>query len=731
MTASTDLAGPTTSLRTMAPDTVLDVRDLRTYIRRRVGEVKAVDGVSFVVKRGETLGVVGESGCGKTITGLSIMRLLPNGGYIAGGDIRVGDVDLATADLDVVRQVRAAKIGMIFQDPMTSLNPTMTIGNQIAESVRQHKHASKAAAMERAAEVLDLVGMPRPRERLNDYPHQLSGGLRQRVMIAMALACEPDLIIADEPTTALDVTIQAQILSLLDDLRAKLGMAMILITHDMGVIAGRADRTMVMYAGRIVEMADTTELFARMRHPYTEALLASIPQLDQDTSQRLYSIPGLPPDLAKPQTGCRFAPRCLYATDRCRGDDPPLGGPDLLHPFACFHPRSTSVDEVAGAGAVIAAAVRTAANRSVADLAEQLFAGASEIAEESGITLEQPVADGGGVLLQLTGISKDFNVTSGAILQRKVGTLQAVTDVDLEVRQGETLGIVGESGCGKTTLGRMIVALETPTSGRIVFNGTDLTSLKGRALRSFRRDLQMMFQDPYASLDPRMRVGTIIREPLAVQGVGNRKNQSERVQQLLAEVGLPRNAVDRYPHEFSGGQRQRVGLARALALNPKLIVADEPVSALDVSIRSQILNLMKGLQELHGLTYVFISHDLSVVRYLADRIGVMYLGRLVEIGTGDEIYASPAHPYTAGLLKTIPVPKPEIEKAKKGAAIIGEIPSPINPPSGCRFRTRCPRAQNRCAEEVPLMTPFGGSHLAACHFPLEQPVTLKTKAGTV
>jgi oligopeptide/dipeptide ABC transporter ATP-binding protein len=712
----------------MTPGNLIEVRDLRTYIRLRQGEVKAVDGVSFDVKRGETLGVVGESGCGKTVTGLSIMRLLPNGGYIAGGDIRMGDLDLATADIDVVRRVRASKVGMIFQDPMTSLNPTMTIGKQIGESVRLHRGASKAAAMDRAAEVLDLVGMPRPKERLEDYPHQLSGGLRQRVMIAMALACEPELVIADEPTTALDVTIQAQILSLLDDLRARLGMAMILITHDMGVIAGRADRVMVMYAGKVVEMASTGALFDRMRHPYTEALLASIPQIDQDTSQRLYSIPGLPPDLSRPQAGCRFAARCLFATDHCRKEEPPLGGPEPSHPFACFYPRSTSAEEVAGAGDLLTAAAQHAANKEVAQEAEQLIAGVTETAAEA--TTEQPSLQDHGVLVDLRDVSKTFHVTAGAVLQRRTGTLQAVTSVSLQVRRGETLGLVGESGCGKTTLGRMVVALEPPTTGQIVIGGTDLATLSGSGLRKFRRDLQMMFQDPYASLDPRMRVGTIVREPLAVQRVGNRKSQDRRVLELLAEVGLPSGAVERYPHEFSGGQRQRVGLARALALNPKLIVADEPVSALDVSIRSQILNLMKGLQDLHDLTYLFISHDLAVVRYVADRIGVMYLGKLVEIGTGDDIYFRAAHPYTRGLLDTIPVPKPEIEKAKHGSAIVGELPSPINPPSGCRFRTRCPRAQDRCAEEVPELDSFGGEHLAACHFPLQQPVGITAKATT-
>ncbi len=727
----------------MDPGNVLEVKDLQTFIRLRRGEVRAVDGVSFSVKKGETLGVVGESGCGKTMTGMSIMRLLPNGGYIAGGAILSNGIDLATADMSTVRRVRANHIGMIFQDPMTSLNPTMTIGRQIAESVTLHKHVSRAAALDRATEVLDLVGMPRPRERLDDYPHQLSGGLRQRVMIAMALACEPELIIADEPTTALDVTIQAQILRLLDDLRSRLGMAMILITHDMGVIAGRSDRVMVMYAGQIVESADTTALYTRTHHPYTEALLASIPTIDQSGTERLYSIPGLPPDMSKPPAGCRFAPRCLYATDRCRAEEPVLGGTDGAHRYACFHPRSLAGDaDTSGVrvGALLDAPTTSFANADLAEQAGELVAGPVEDGtvggnRARGVADGADGADGSGparheVILELRNVSKDFPVTAGAVLQRRVGVLQAVTDVSLTVRRGETLGLVGESGCGKTTLGRMVVALETATRGSVVFDGVDLGHLGRRRLRTFRRDLQMMFQDPYASLDPRMRVGTSIEEPLVVQGVGDHQTRKERVAQLLREVGLPANAVDRYPHEFSGGQRQRVGLARALALNPKLIVADEPVSALDVSIRSQILNLMKGLQEVHDLTYVFISHDLSVVRYLADRVAVMYLGRVMEIGSVEEIYTHPAHPYTAGLLATVPVPDPTVEKAKRDVPITGELPSPINPPSGCRFRTRCPRAEDLCAQETPPLVSFGTDHEAACHFPLRTPVMVSL-AGAV
>jgi peptide/nickel transport system ATP-binding protein len=699
---------------------LLEVIDLQTQIKLRKATVYAVDGLSFTVEPGETVGIVGESGSGKTMAAMSIMKLLPGAARLAGGQINFKGRDLAKLSDKEIREVRGAEIAMVFQDPMTSLNPTMNIGNQIAETVIRHKGVSRSEGLARAAEVLDLVGLPRPQERLKDYPHQLSGGLRQRVMIAMALACDPKLLIADEPTTALDVTIQAQILALLDRIKRDIGMGIILITHDMGVIAGRADRVVVMYAGQKIETAETTELFTHVRHPYTEALLASIPKMDQDKTQALYSIPGIPPDLRSPPPACRFAARCAYATDHCRADVPPLVEDTPGHLYACFYPRETSIAEMD----VAVEELLVSAEQNQA-LVEQ-FGQEMEILDTSDANAAVPAvgATENEFVLEFKGVTKEFPIRRGGLLGRNPVVLHAVSDVSFGVRKGETFGLVGESGCGKTTLGRMGTVLEPPTSGEIIFDGTDMASIRGSELRERRRDIQFMFQDPYASLDPRMRVQEIIAEPLTIARRGSNSDRRDAVSQLIDEVGLPQDALERYPHEFSGGQRQRLGLARAMALNPAVIIADEPVSALDVSVRSQVLNLMKRIQRKHGLTYVIISHDLSVVRYMADRIGVMYLGKIVESGTSDDVYEHPAHPYTAGLLEAIPLPDPVVAKraASAGVPITGELPSPVNPPSGCRFRTRCPHAKDVCAEVEPPLRSFGGEHVAACHFPLQEPV---------
>jgi peptide/nickel transport system ATP-binding protein len=671
---------------------LLEITDLRTEIRLRKSTVHAVDGVSLSVDPGECLGIVGESGSGKSITSLSIMRLLPQGGHITGGTIMLDGTDIAALTDDQMSAIRGNAIGMVFQDPMTSLNPTMKIGDQIAESVRIHRGASKRQAMDRAIEVLGLVGMPKPAERVGNYPHQLSGGMRQRVMIAMALACEPKLLIADEPTTALDVTIQKQILELIDGLRQRLGMAVILVTHDLGVIAGHADRVAVMYAGQIMETTDTVTLFTRPRHPYTEALFDALPDAAGAELTRLYNIPGMPPDLTAPPKGCRFAARCRYVQDKCRSTDPELitdGG--TSHQYRCFFPvdADTSRDHAALLPPPSVLAARVA----------------------------------GQTLLRLDRLVKNYSVTAGAVMQRKIGDVSAVADVSFDIPKGTTFGLVGESGCGKTTIGKLIVGLEKATGGSILFDGADLAGLSGRERKRKAAKVQLMFQDSYAAMDPRMRVSTILREPMVIQGVGSRDEQERRMNEILDEVGLPAAAAERYPHEFSGGQRQRLGLARALMLQPELIVADEPVSALDVSIQAQILNLMQDLQREHDLTYLFISHDLSVVRYMSDTIGVMYLGKLVEIGPAEEVYLTPVHPYTKGLIDTVPVADPTAERAKEHEGVRGELPSAIAPPSGCRFRTRCPYAQELCAAEEPPLRPFSTSgHRAACHFPLRQPM---------
>jgi peptide/nickel transport system ATP-binding protein len=675
---------------------LLEITDLRTQIATGDGLVRPVDGVTLSVEEGQCVGLVGESGSGKTMTGMSVMRLLPPGGSIAGGSVRFGGTELTSLDAAAMRQLRGNDIALISQDPMTSLNPTRTIGSQLREAYKIHTGASRAAATSRATDVLGLVGMPRPAERLGDYPHQLSGGMRQRAMIAMGLLCEPRLLIADEPTTALDVSIQAQILALLDELRSRLSMSILLITHDMGVIAGHTDAVAVMYGGRIVERADTGALFRDRRHRYTEALFESMPTMDLDSTATLATIPGTPPRLIGLPAMCRFAPRCRFAESDCQETDPPLAEVAPGHAHACLHPRAdgtTALDTAAGA--------------------------VTERAAPAAAASPAP-------LLEVTDVVKQFAVRSTRPLQHR-RAVQAVSGVSLRVFAGETVGIVGESGCGKTTLGRMLVGLERPTSGSVAFDGADLGTLRAADFRRRRRDLQMMFQDSAAALDPRMNVSALVAEPLAAQHAGSRRSRRAAVDELLDAVGLSGDIGHRYAREFSGGQRQRIAMARALALQPKVIVADEPVSALDVSVQAQILNLMRSLQDRFGLTYVVISHDLALLKYLADRIGVMYLGKLVELGTSEQVYSAPRHPYTAGLIQSIPLPDPEHERAKTSAGLGGELPSAIDPPSGCRFRTRCPLATDKCAEETPVLSADGGDHAVACHYPLTS-ATL-TQAG--
>jgi peptide/nickel transport system ATP-binding protein len=672
---------------------LLEVTGLRTEIDTRQGKIRPVDGVTFSVEAGETLGVVGESGSGKTMTGMSIMRLLPPGGSIVAGSIRLDGQELTDLAEPEMRKLRGSRMAMIFQDPMTSLNPVRTVGSQLREAYRIHTGGSRAAATTRATDVLGLVGMPRPRERLDDYPHQLSGGMRQRVMIALGLMCDPGLLIADEPTTALDVSIQAQILTLIDDLKSQLSMGVLLVTHDMGVIAEYADRVAVMYGGRMVEQAGVRELFAAPRHRYTEALLAAMPTLELDRGADLATIPGAPPKLLELPPQCRFAPRCAFAQDDCRQADPSLVESEPGHLHACFHPAEESSSLLIGT--------------------ERLR---SRSKQEPG---------GSDTLVQLFDVHKKFGLRSLRPFGPK-RAVHAVSGVTLSIGAAETFGIVGESGCGKTTIGRMLVGLERPSSGSVMFDGRDLAAQGRNVLRKRRRDLQMMFQDSAAALDPRMTVAALIEEPLVAQGVGTRRERRQTVSELLDAVGLPPEAAQRYAHEFSGGQRQRIAMARALALRPKVIVADEPVSALDVSVQAQILNLMRSLQDRYGQTYVVISHDLSLLKYLADRIGVMYLGRLVELGASEDVYSAPRHPYTAGLIKAIPAPASAKTDQARSVGLGGELPSAIDPPSGCHFRTRCPLATDRCAEEVPALAAADGLHAVACHHPLTTTELLTT-----
>ena len=665
---------------------LLEVENLHVHFVTSRGVVRAVEGVSYTVKRGETVAIVGESGCGKSVSSLAIMRLLAKpAGRIVHGRILLEGRNLLELSDEEMRQVRGRDISMIFQEPMSSLNPVLPIGLQIMEPLFIHLQMDEEQARARALELLGLVGITDAERRLNHYPHQLSGGMRQRVMIAIALSCNPKLIIADEPTTALDVTIQAQILELMKELSQRLGIALIMITHNLGIVARYADRVNVMYAANIIEQGTADEIFLTPSHPYTIGLMRSVPRLDEPRGHQLQAIEGLPPDLRSPPAGCRFAPRCPFRIDIC-------GQPIRLRQVTSGHLSACHRVEEVSAGKL------------VTPLAGVLYA-ESRMVEQS-----QP-------LLEVDALKKYFyvRVAGTKLLAAETATVRAVDGVSFSIAAGETLGLVGESGCGKTTVGRVILKLEEPTAGSIRFDGMDIAHRNIRQMRELRRKIQVIFQDPYSSLNPRMTVGEIIGEPLHVYRLAkDAKSRRERVAELLNQVGLFPYMTERYPHELSGGQRQRVGIARALALEPSFIVCDEPVSALDVSIQGQIINLLVDLQDRLGLTYLFIAHDLAVVRHISDRVAVMYLGRMMELADREAIYSDARHPYTKALLSAVPVPDPVTERARPRMIIGGEVPSPLRPPSGCVFRTRCPIASEECKLIVPELRKVGEGHYAAC-----------------
>jgi oligopeptide/dipeptide ABC transporter ATP-binding protein len=663
-------------------DVLLSVRDLSVEFATADGPVTVVDKVSFDLRSGEIMGLVGESGCGKSVTSSAIMRLISSPpGRITSGEVWFAGRDLLAMPFGEMRAIRGRQMSMVFQDPMSSLDPAFTIGNQMIEVVRLHQDVSKAEARRLALDLLQKVHIPDAEAQLDAYPHNLSGGMRQRVLIATALINRPKLLIADEPTTALDVTVQAQILELIKELQAELDMGVIFVTHDLGVVADLCDRVQVMYAGEIIEQGHIDDTFANPRHPYTNALLKAIPQTSGG-GDRLRSIPGVVPPPSLWPTGCHFSTRCAHVVPACRDEPVEL----------------TTLGQQT---------VRCIRHNEVAEL---------EAAVDSEVMVPTPrrARHANGELARVSGATKWFPIKRG-VLKRTVGQIRAVDGVDLALTRGSTVGLVGESGSGKSTLGRTLLQLIEPTAGTIEFEGTNMTDLSTGELRRARRDMQMIFQDPYASMDPRAYVGDSVGEPLQTQLRLKGEALDRRVSALFEMVGLSATYRGRFPHEFSGGQLQRLAIARALATDPKLIVCDEAVSSLDVSTRAEVINLLADLQDQLDLTYLFISHDLSVVRHVSDRIAVMYLGRIVEEGDAETVYTDPKHPYSRALLSAIPVPDPPVQRIRERIVLEGDLPSPAAPPPGCHFHTRCPEVMDICRTVDPpqIITPDGVR--VACH----------------
>ncbi|MFL4904488.1 dipeptide ABC transporter ATP-binding protein [Streptomyces sp. MMS24-I2-30] len=687
------------------PAPVLSVRDLTISFPSETGPVQAVRGVSFDVLPGRTLGIVGESGSGKSATAMGVMGLLPDAARVS-GRVLLGGRDLVGLNDRQLSAVRGNDIGMVFQDPLSALTPIFSVGRLLSDALRVHQDLTKQAAWNRALELLDLVGIPEPQRRARSFPHEFSGGMRQRVVIALAMANSPKVIVADEPTTALDVTVQAQILGVLRTAQAETGAGVVLITHDLGVVAGYADDVAVMYAGRIVEQAGVHELFEHPAMPYTVGLLGAVPRPDARADRPLVPIGGEPPSLVGLPAGCPFADRCPAAVDRCRTQEPALVPVPGHGEVACLR-----ADEIADG--------RLAADSIFPAAADTSFPAAAD-AGEHGRDTGSP----GEVVLRVSGLAKTFPVTQGAFLKRRVGTLHAVSDVGFELRAGQTLGLVGESGSGKTTTLLEIMRLKEPESGRIEVAGTDVAAPGSpERARELRRAVQIVMQDPMGSLDPRLPVFHLLAEPLQAIG-SDRPEIRARVAELLDLVGLDASVADRFPAALSGGQRQRVGIARALATGPRIVVLDEPVSALDVSVQAGVVNVLKKLQRELGLAYLIVAHDLAVMRHVSDRIAVMYLGHIVETGPTEDLFTDPRHPYTEALLSAIPVPDPGLERSREHIVLEGEQPSAARLPQGCVFVDRCPLyrllddgLRQRCRTERPVLGPAasGSGHRHACH----------------